>query len=121
MDTAEFSEVTKQKVGYRLREVLSGKKINTRGQNGPGRTYDFDVEKLKRIAKKYGCPLANKLTSLPCLEGVAPSILPRDAETKDTFSEKQPVLQNENPLKETQTPWKPFHSLTRLQTAASKS
>ncbi len=31
MDTPEFGEVTKQKVGYRLREVLSGKKNNTRG------------------------------------------------------------------------------------------
>jgi hypothetical protein len=55
MDTAEFGEITKQKVGYRLREVLSGKKTKVRGQDGPARNYEFDPEKIKRIAKKYGC------------------------------------------------------------------
>ena len=42
MDTAEFGEVTKQKIGYRLREVLGGKKIKARGQDGPERVYEFD-------------------------------------------------------------------------------
>jgi hypothetical protein len=60
MDTAEFGEITKQKIGYRLREVLSGKKIKVRGQEGPARNYEFEHEKLTRIAKKYGCGLVPK-------------------------------------------------------------
>lgn len=60
MDTPDFGEITKQKIGYRLREVLSGKKIKMRGQEGPARNYEFDPEKLKRIAKKYGCSLVPK-------------------------------------------------------------
>lgn len=71
MDTPEFGEVTKQKIGYRLREVLSGKKANTRGQNGAGRIYNFDPEKLRRIAKKYGVAFANKLTSETSSKGVS--------------------------------------------------
>ena len=60
MDTPDFGEITKQKIGYRLREVLSGKKVKVRGQEGPARNYEFDPEKLKRIAKKYGCSLVPK-------------------------------------------------------------
>ena len=63
MDTPEFGEVTKQKVGYRLREVLGGKKTKAQGHDND-RVYSFDNEKLKRIAKKYGCLLANKLPDL---------------------------------------------------------
>ena len=88
MDTPEFGEVTKQKVGYRLREVLGGKKNNTRGQKGPGRVYDFDVEKLKRIAKKYGCVLANKLTSYTSCGSVEPSKPKNEVEEKRLFPEK---------------------------------
>jgi hypothetical protein len=32
VDNAEFGEVTKQKIGYRLREVLGGKKIRAWGR-----------------------------------------------------------------------------------------
>jgi len=53
MDTAEFGEITKQKIGYRLREVLNGKKVKIRNQAGPAIYYDFNAEKLSRIAKKY--------------------------------------------------------------------
>ncbi len=60
MDTPDFGEITKQKIGYRLREVLSGKKVKVRGQEGPARNYEFEPEKLKRIAKKYGCNLVPK-------------------------------------------------------------
>jgi hypothetical protein len=63
MDTAEFTEVSKQKVGYRLREVLGGKKAKVVGHEND-RVYVFDAEKLKRIAKKYGCVLGNKLSDL---------------------------------------------------------
>ena len=72
MDTPEFSEVTKQKIGYRLREILGGKKTKARGETGQGRAYDFDAEKLKRIAKKYNCVTENKLTSGTSLEEKLP-------------------------------------------------
>ncbi len=65
MDTAEFGEITKQKIGYRIREVLCGKKVKVRGQDGPARNYQFDLEKLKRIAKKYGCTLVPKFPTTP--------------------------------------------------------
>ena len=60
VDTPEFGEVTKQKIGYRLREVLGGKKAKAVGHTND-RVYVFDSEKLMRIAKKYGCDL-NKLS-----------------------------------------------------------
>jgi hypothetical protein len=104
MDTAEFGEVTKQKVGYRLREVLSGKKNNTRGQKGPGRIYDFDEGKLKRIAKKYGCTLANKLTSFTTCQNAAPLKPESEVQEKPSFSEKQANLQSEESEKEAETP-----------------
>jgi hypothetical protein len=103
MDTPEFGEVTKQKVGYRLREVLGGKKNNTRGQKGPGRVYDFDVEKLKRIAKKYGCVLANKLTSYTSCGSAEPSKPKNKVEEKRLFQEKEPDSQSEKTEKEAQT------------------
>ena len=104
MDTPEFGEVTKQKVGYRLREVLSGKKNNTRGQKGPGRIYDFDVEKLKRIAKKYGCTLANKLTSLPSCKGAETLKPQNEVAEKRSFSEKEPKMQSEKTENKAETP-----------------
>jgi hypothetical protein len=60
MDTAEFGEITKQKIGYRLREVLNGKKVKIRNQEGPAIYYDFNAEKLCRIAKKYGVTFVAK-------------------------------------------------------------
>jgi hypothetical protein len=55
MDTPEFGEITKQKVGYTLREALGGKKEKL--NKNRERAYSFDHEKLKRIAKKYGVTL----------------------------------------------------------------
>lgn len=60
MHTPEFDEITKNKVGYRLREVLSGKSKTVR-QKIPGKkdeecprikAYEFDEDKLRRVAKK---------------------------------------------------------------------
>jgi len=75
MDTPEFGEVTKQKVGYRLREILSGKKKTLRGLGGSGnvKAYEFEEEKLKRIVKKYGYDLHTKLPSFPTSKGVTAS------------------------------------------------
>ncbi|MCW3983193.1 MAG: hypothetical protein NWE96_04275 [Candidatus Bathyarchaeota archaeon] len=103
MDTAEFGEVTKQKVGYRLREVLSGRKTNTRGQKGPGRIYEFDAEKLRRIAKKYGCSLANKLTSYPTSAGADASKAENEASETGSISQNTPDLGSEKTEKETET------------------
>lgn len=74
MDTSEFFDVTKNKVGYRLREVLSGKSKVLREKLGDSwistKAYVFDLEKLKRIAKKYGFELVTKLPCLPSFVGV---------------------------------------------------
>lgn len=75
MDTSDFFQVTKNKVGYRLREVLSGKTtvLKERDPNGDRvsvKAYLFDPEKLKRVAKKYGFEVSTKLPSLPSSEGV---------------------------------------------------
>jgi len=73
MYTAEFGEVTKQKVGYRLREVLSGKKKTLRSPEGNVKAYDFDKEKLKRITRKYGHYLHTELPSFPTSRGMSTS------------------------------------------------
>jgi len=69
MDTSEFFQVTKNKVGYRLREILSGKIKVLREKDSEGnwvstKAYSFDSQKLRRIAKKYGYELVTKLPSL---------------------------------------------------------
>jgi energy-coupling factor transporter ATP-binding protein EcfA2 len=73
MDTSDFFQVTKNKVGYRLREVLSGKSKPMREKDLEGKVvkaYVFDTEKLRRIAKKYGYEFVTKLPSLPSSGGV---------------------------------------------------
>jgi len=74
MDTSEFFQVTKNKVGYRLREVLSGKSKTIREKHPEGddvivKAYAFEPEKLGRIVKKYGYELVTKLPSEPSSEG----------------------------------------------------
>jgi len=75
MDTSEFFQVTKNKVGYRLREVLSGKSKPIREKDSEGnnivvKAYVFDPEKLRRITKKYGYEFVTKLPSISSSEGV---------------------------------------------------
>jgi hypothetical protein len=70
MDTPEFWLVTKQKIGYRLREVLNGKKKTYRKPEGVVWAYEFDQDKFIRIAKKYGFDIVSKLESLASSEGV---------------------------------------------------
>ena len=86
MDTAEFFRVTKNKVGYRLREVLSGKSETIRKKISDKdwiffKAYIFDPEKLRRVAQKYGYELVTKLPSLLSSEGVkAPISLQKQLE-----------------------------------------
>jgi len=70
MDTSEFFNVTKNKVGYRLREVLSGKSTTVREDDITVKAYMFNQEKLRRIAKKYGYKLVTKLPTLPSSKSV---------------------------------------------------
>jgi energy-coupling factor transporter ATP-binding protein EcfA2 len=75
MDTSEFFQVTKNKVGYRLREVLSAKSKAMREKDSEGndmvvKAYEFYIDKLGRIAKKYGYDFVTKLSLLPSSEGV---------------------------------------------------
>jgi len=73
METSEFFQVTKHKVGYRLREILSGKARVLREKNDCGewvssKVHEFDPNKLRRVAKKYGCELVTKLPTSPSPE-----------------------------------------------------
>jgi len=75
MDTSEFFQVTKNKVGYRLREILSGRSKPIRQKDSEGndvvvKAYEFDLDKLRRVAKKYGFSFVTKLPSLPSSSGV---------------------------------------------------
>lgn len=76
MDTSEFFQVTKNKVGYRLREVLGGKSTTKRDEEDKEdrvfKAYEFNMQKLGRVAKKYGYELVTKLSSYPSSEGVQP-------------------------------------------------
>ena len=74
MDTSEFFNVTKNKVGYRLREVVSGKSTTVREGDVTVKAYMFNQEKLRRIAKKYGYELVTKLPLLLSSEGVKPPV-----------------------------------------------
>lgn len=69
MSTGEFGIVTKQKVGYRLREVLAGKSRAIRINEEIVKAYDFNYTKLQRIVRKYGFSLVTKLPSSLTLEG----------------------------------------------------
>ncbi len=102
MDTPEFGEVTKQKIGYRLREVLGGKKTKARLQDGPAWVYSFDQEKLKRIAKKYGCALVPKFQTSPTVAETAPS----PPEEKIATPENQPIPETQKPETTTAAPAK---------------
>lgn len=78
MDTSEFFQVTKNKVGYRLREILSGKSKMVRDKNLEGndklvRAYVFDHEKLRRVTKKYGYEFVAEFLSYQSSEGVKAS------------------------------------------------
>lgn len=78
MDTSEFWHVTKNKVGYRLREILSGKSKTVREKDLEGKdvvvkAYVFNLEKLRRVAKKYGYEIVTKLPSEPSSEGMQAS------------------------------------------------
>jgi len=75
MDTSEFWHVTKNKVGYRLREVVSGKSKMVRDKDVEGndklvRAYVFDHEKLRRVAKKYGYEFVAEFLSYQSSQGV---------------------------------------------------
>ena len=105
MDTAEFAEVSKQKVGYRFREVLGGKKAKV-VEHENDRVYIFDADKLKRITKKYGCvlgkssesgsdedtapdQLAGKRTTNTSSKGITEEIEQNKVVEKNLFSEKE--------------------------------
>jgi hypothetical protein len=95
MHTLEFDEVTKNKVGYRLREILNGKRITLRTEQGNVKAYKFNEEKLKRIAKKYGYTLHTKLPSELSSQDINQHKSPSEINEKHTFiSQKLGALSN---------------------------
>ena len=96
MDTADFGEVTKQKVGYRIREVLNGKKEKVKKQSD--RAYYFDQEKLRRIAKKYAANFRQDKQDNQMSSAGAEIQKPANAPEEDRlFSEKTRDLQSQKP------------------------
>jgi hypothetical protein len=106
MDTADFGEITKQKIGYRLREVLSSKKTKARLQEGPTWVYSFDQEKLKRIAKKYGCQLVPKFQTFQSTQDNTIPEPQLKAEEKGAVPENKTVLEAQKSEQITTTPAK---------------
>jgi len=93
METSEFFTVTKNKVGYRLREILSGKTKVLREKDPYGnwlslKAYEFDPFKLRKVSKKYGYELVTKLQSLPSSE--APQALESMEKPEENNVEKEP-------------------------------
>jgi len=64
METSEFFQVTKHKIGFRLKEVLSGKSKPVREKDVVIKAYEFNQEKLRRVAKKYGYELVTDVTAV---------------------------------------------------------
>jgi len=119
MDTSEFFDVTKNKLGYRLREVLSGKTKVHREKDDKGiwvskKTYEFDISKLRRVAKKYGYELVTKLPTLLSSGGVqASEAVEKTEKTMENNVEKKA----ENTVKEAHAPLelgKLSNSVTKL-------
>ncbi|MEM2968094.1 MAG: hypothetical protein QXJ76_02165, partial [Candidatus Bathyarchaeia archaeon] len=126
MDTPEFGEVTKQKIGYRLREILGGKKTKTRLANGTAWVYSFDQEKLKRIAKKYGANLVPKFQTTPTKEENSTSKPDNESEEKGASNENKPVSTASKTEPQAETPSKVMQlrnsgTATTLEELASKT
>jgi hypothetical protein len=104
MDTPEYGEVTKQKIGYRLREVLGGKKIKASEQEGPERVYEFDFsKKIKRIAKKYGCSFVPKFPTKTSLAKSSTSKPENEINENNVLSENKPFQEIKKTQKEANT------------------
>jgi hypothetical protein len=129
IDTAEFGEVTKQKIGYRLREILTGDKKTIRegtdNKTKAVKAYSFNLEKLQRIAKKYGYEdgvtnvtklleaakkenednqkIVTELPSEPTSEGKVNSMIIKN---KEESMGKASFLSSQTPQKQANTPQK---------------
>jgi len=71
VDSSEFGLVTKRQIGYRLREVLNGRKRSIRTVAGFTKGYEFNPNQLSRIATKYGVGFVSKcpINPIPSLQG----------------------------------------------------
>lgn len=109
MDTSDFGDVTKQKIGYRLREVLSGKKKRMRGPEGLYWAYDFEVAKIKRIARKYGVASVLEFSTDSTSRGVSTAITPGKVHESNVVpvekgqGESVDTLQKVDPLENSRT------------------
>lgn len=94
MHTDEFDDITKNKIGYRLREVLGGVSLVKKEKDLEGnlisvKTYRFNLDKVKRVAKKYGYVFSTKLPSLSTPKGVNNLEGENKKEEKSLFSENK--------------------------------
>jgi hypothetical protein len=86
METDEHGTITKNMVGYRLREILGGKKtvIKDSERKKSVKAYEFNFEKLERAAKKYHVYQVTKSTKFG--EEDTEKTTPK----KESFEEKTP-------------------------------
>jgi hypothetical protein len=80
VDTSEFGLLTKRQIGYRLREVLNGRKRSVRAATGFTKGYEFDPNQLSRITRKYGVNIVSKCPINP--EAAAPVTLRNTSEDR---------------------------------------
>jgi len=107
MDTSEFLTVTKSKIGYRLREVLGGKSRNMRYGEGVTKGYEFVENKLRRVAKKYGCNIVAKLPSELSSEGVS-KLETMEKDHESSMPKQAPTPQEVGKLSYSATTLKPL-------------
>jgi len=113
IDSAEFGVITKKQVGYRLREVLGGKKRSYRTADGFTKAYEFDSNKLHRIAKKYG--VVSKCLMRPNSESAPMSKPENQTCEKSFFSENKPNLPSGKTAFNVETP-QPIRHIGHLDT-----
>lgn len=95
MHTSEFDDVTKRKVAFRLRELLGAKATVTKEKRTNGswasvKSFTFKIDKVARVAKKYGFNFATvPLIGLnPRGESASEAIFGKPE--KSIFQEKKP-------------------------------
>lgn len=89
LDSPEFGKVTKNRVGYRLRELFGGKKTAERIEGKLVWAYTFNNDKLNRVFKKYG------VSKLESLASPYSSSTPKNMEKQHENTIETPMLSQE--------------------------
>jgi hypothetical protein len=137
VSTSQFYDVTKNKIGYRLREILGGKKSIVRMKEHscekddavgkPTTAYQFDVNKVRRVSAKYGYKFnyirVSELASSPNVsefqKGLGENTQKIDGEKQAGTAENMGSEQNGMEKNSEETAQPPGNSLTNGKLANS--